>query len=119
MKVQLRQREQKSFIPMLRHAYNLAVELHTSVYIGISLTSSNPDRTFYGQAPNVGTCVLAVVQHTAIPGIYEHELLEHKYMAFVAWPIICPDIAHGNGHAGGRYTSRGIEICNAVPCEVW
>jgi hypothetical protein len=118
MQVKLRKAEQAGLVTTLKNAYTHAAEIKETVYIALD-TARRKYRVCFTRKPQAGFIVLAVIQHTAIPSIYAGDVLEDTYQVFMAWPIICPDVEHGNGHAGGRYTPRGIEICNAVPCEVW
>ena len=118
MQLKLRQTEQAGLVTTLKNAYIHAAEVTETVYIALDI-ARRKYRVSFTRKPQAGFVVLAVIQHTAIPGIYAGSVLEDTYQVFMAWPLICPDVEHGNGHAGGRYTERGIEICNAVPCEVW
>ena len=114
MQLKLRQTEQAGLVTTLENAYRYAAEVKETVYIALDITRRKY-RVCFTRKPQAGEVVLAVIQHTAIPG----SVLEDTYQVFMAWPLICPDVEHGNGYAGGRYTERGIELCNAVPCEVW
>ena len=117
MQVKLRKAEQAGLVTTLKNAYTHAAEVKETVYVALD-TGDFANRICFGRKPQAGFVVLAVIQHTALSP-FSPDGIRHTYQVFMAWPIICPDVEHGNGHAGGRYTPRGIEICNAVPCEVW
>jgi len=111
MQVRLWKQERKMLPEIVKLCYEKALDRKETCYVMLDMIEKHKGNRFvFGPVPHAGYVIIAAVHRTNDP--------EH-YKVYVAWPIVCPEVPHGNGHAGGRYTDYGREVCNAVPCEVW
>lgn len=119
MQVKLWKKELEMFPDILKGCYEKAVERKETCYVMLDLVNHQKGNRFvYGPAPHAGYMIVAEVSYTSdIPGLTGKAF--DKIVAYVAWPLVCPDVPHGNGHAGGRYTDYGHKVCTSIPCEVW
>jgi hypothetical protein len=117
MNIKLRRKEHAEFPEILKLCYEKVLERKQTCYVMLDmLTECNKDTRFvFGPMPNAGYVILAQVNYTWL-GLHGKD---STVIAYMAWPMLCPETPRGPGDAGGRYTDYGREVCNAVPCEVW
>jgi len=116
MQVKLWKKELEMFPDILKLCYEKVVERKQTCYVMLDLANHQKGNRFvFGPMPHACCMIVAEVNYTWI-GLHGDD---SKIVAYVAWPLVCPDVPHGNGHAGGRYTDYGHKVCTSIPCEVW